>query len=197
MNRIFFLMGKSASGKDAVYRNLLADESLRLRKVVIYTTRPMRKGEEEGKQYRFVDEEAYQRFKSEGKLIEDRAYDTKLGIWRYFTADDGQIDLEKASYLIIVTPEALPKIRAYFGEDAVRPVYIESDDGLRLERALKRERRQEQPRYDEMCRRFLADQEDFADEKLTAAGVTKRFSNNDTLEECLKNVSTYIRGQVE
>ena len=190
-------MGKSASGKDAVYRNLLAKESLALRKVVGYTTRPMRKGEEEGKQYRFVDEEAYLRFRNEGKLIEDRAYDTKLGIWRYFTADDGQINLGEASYLLIATPEAFPAIRAYFGEEKVCPVLIDSDDGLRLERALKRERRQENPRYDEMCRRFLADQADFEPEKLEAAGITNRFENNDTLEACLENVSAYLTEQMQ
>ena len=188
-------MGKSASGKDAVYRNLLADETLALRKVVIYTTRPMRKGEEEGKQYRFVDEEAFLRFRAENRLIEDRAYDTKLGIWRYFTADDGQIDLEAASSLMIATPEAFPKIRAYFGEEKVRPVLIDCDDGLRLERALKRERRQETPRYDEMCRRFLADQADFEEEKLAVAGIDTRFTNNDTLEACLAEVSAYITEQ--
>ena len=190
-------MGKSASGKDAVYRNLLANEELSLRKVVGYTTRPMRKGEEEGKQYRFVDEEVYLRFREEGRLIEDRAYDTQLGVWRYFTADDGQIDLERASYLVIATPEAYPAIRAYFGEDRVRPVLIDSDDGLRLERALKRERRQEQPRYDEMCRRFLADRADFAPEKLAAAGITTRFENNDTLEACLETVSAYLTEQMQ
>ena len=189
-------MGKSASGKDAVYRNLLSDETLALQKVVVYTTRPMRKGEEEGKQYHFVDEDAYRHFLAEGKIIEDRAYHTKLGLWRYFTADDGEIDLEKASYLMIATPEAFPAIRAYFGEEKVRAVLIDSDDGLRLERALKRERRQEAPRYDEMCRRFLADQEDFAQKNLEAAGITTRFENNDTLEACLARVSAYLSEQI-
>lgn len=189
-------MGKSASGKDAIYRNLLADDTLALKKVVAYTTRPMRKGEEEGRQYHFVDEATYEAFRAAGKIIEDRAYDTKLGIWRYFTADDGTIDLQSASYLIIATPEAYPPIRAYFGEEKVCPVFIDSDDGLRLERALKRERRQENPRYDEMCRRFLADQEDFGPEKLKAAGITNKFENNDSLEACLSAVSAYLSEQM-
>ena len=46
MGKIILLMGKSASGKDAVYRNLLQDETLSLKKVVLYTTRPMRLKEE-------------------------------------------------------------------------------------------------------------------------------------------------------
>lgn len=194
MGKLFVLMGKSASGKDAVYRNLLADESLGLRKIVIYTTRPMRQGEEDGKQYRFVSEEEYLGLKNAGKIIEERSYDTQLGIWRYFTADDGQIDLAaERDYLMIATPEAFVSVRAYFGEDAVIPVLINSDDGIRLERALKRERRQEQPRYDEMCRRYLADDKDFAPEKLKQAGITDVFQNDDTLEACLLQVKAYIR----
>ena len=35
----------------------------------------------------------FQALKAQGKVIEDRAYDTVYGIWRYFTVDDGQIDL--------------------------------------------------------------------------------------------------------
>ena len=42
MNRIFCLMGKSASGKDKLFKALLTDETLNLKKVVIYTTRPIR-----------------------------------------------------------------------------------------------------------------------------------------------------------
>ena len=58
--------------------------------------------------------------------------------------------------------------------------------------ALKRERGQEIPRYEEMCRRFLADQEDFSEEKIAAAGITRKFQNVD-LEECVEEIAEYIR----
>ena len=57
--------------------------------------------------------------------------------------------------------------------------YIEVEDGERLNRALTRERQQEVPRYAEMCRRFLADTEDFSEEHLRAAGIKKRYYNDD------------------
>ena len=53
---------------------------------------------------------------------------------------------------------------------------------MRLQRALERERRQENPKYEELCRRFLADEKDFSEEKLKEAGITKRFCN-ESLEE--------------
>ena len=55
MGRIFFLMGKSSSGKDTLYRSLRV-EFPQLKPVVLYTTRPMREGEINGVDYYFIDE---------------------------------------------------------------------------------------------------------------------------------------------
>ena len=137
-----------------------------LRTIVPYTTRPIRAGEENGVEYFFTDETGFQTLREQGKVIEDRAYNTVYGIWRYFTVDDGQIDLTTKNYLMIGTLEAYEKMIAYFGTEAILPVYIELDDGVRLQRALDRELRQEKPKYEEMCRRFLADSADFSEEKL-------------------------------
>ena len=84
-----------------------------------------------------------------------RAYHTKCGVWKYFTADDGQIDLEKYDYIVIGTLQSYEEMRLYFGKDRLVPVYIEVEDGERLSRALMRERQQSEPKYSEMCRRFL------------------------------------------
>ena len=56
-------------------------------------------------------------------------------------------------------------------------------DGVRLERALRRERQQREPNYAELCRRFLADEEDFAEEKLRRLGIMRAYQNDD-LERC-------------
>lgn len=154
-------MGKSSSGKDSIYRQLEADQELGLRRLVIYTTRPIRDGEENGREYFFVDENKLKEFRRNGKLIEARTYQTVYGPWTYFTADDGQVSVGNDSYLGIGTLESFVKLREYYGDDVMRPVYIEVEDGERLERALARERTQEVPKYEEMCRRFLADQRFF------------------------------------
>ncbi len=46
MGKIICLLGKSATGKDTLYRRLLEDDTLGLRKMVPYTTRPIRDGEQ-------------------------------------------------------------------------------------------------------------------------------------------------------
>ena len=192
MGRIFLLMGKSTSGKDTIYKKLIADQELCLKKVVPYTTRPMRDGEKDAVQYFFKDEAGYIDLKDKGLIIEERTYHTNYGEWRYFTVDDGQINLDEGNYLVIGTLESYCYIRDYFGEKNVVPILIDVDAKVRLTRAMHREEKQEHPRYDEMCRRFLADEEDFAPDKLKAAGVTKMFANNGALEICISNIREYI-----
>lgn len=191
MGKMVYLMGKSSTGKDTVYRELLRKEYLGLKKIVPYTTRPIRVGEKQGREYFFTDDEGYRALESQGKVIEARTYHTYHGLWRYFTVDDGNIDLDKNDYLIIGTLEAFVKTAEYFGRDKVVPVLLTVDDGVRLQRALDRERRQENPKYQELCRRYLADEEDFSEEKLKEAGVTIKFSN-ENLEKCLSNIEDYL-----
>ena len=190
MGKIYCVMGKSSSGKDTVYKKL-KEQYKEFRLIVPYTTRPIREGEKDGVEYYFVDPEQFRAMKEDGKVIESRSYNTKCGIWTYFTADAGQIDLSAADYLLIGTLVSYQALREYFGEEAIVPVYLEVEDGLRLARALERERRQEKPKYAEMCRRFLADEEDFSEENLIKSGITERFGNED-FTECLNKIQRYI-----
>lgn len=190
MGKIYCVMGKSSSGKDTVYKKL-KEQYKEFRLIVPYTTRPIREGEKDGVEYYFVDPEQFRAMKEDGKVIESRSYNTKCGIWTYFTADDGQIDLSAADYLLIGTLVSYQALQEYFGEEAIVPVYLEVEDGLRLARALERERRQEKPKYAEMCRRFLADEEDFSEENLIKSGITERFGNED-FTECLNKIQRYI-----
>ena len=194
MGKLIVLMGKSASGKDTIFRLLQADASLNLKELVPYTTRPMRDGEVEGKAYHFVSEEDFSSLLEQGLVIEHRAYHTVHGLWRYFTVKDAQLDLDRNSYLLIATLEAYNSMVAYFGREKVVPIMISLDDGVRLERALARERQQDKPKYEEMCRRFLADSADYAPEKIEAAGITRSFENV-SVEKCKEEISAYIKQQ--
>lgn len=195
MGKIFCVMGKSATGKDTIYQKLLNESKLELKRIIPYTTRPIREGEVEGREYHFCTEEDVQKLEKEGRIVELRAYDTVYGIWKYFTVNDGTIQLDKENYLLIGTLEAYIKIRDYFGEDRVLPIYIEVEDGERLLRAISREKLQDVPKYEEMCRRFLADAKDFSEENLIAAGIEKRFVNV-TLEDTIKKVESYIETEM-
>ena len=163
MGTIFCIVGKSSSGKDTIYKKLLENSSLQLQRIVPYTTRPVRAGECEGVEYHFTTVDAMERLQDENKIIECRSYETVYGVWYYFMA-----------------------------KDRVVPIYIDLDDGERLSRALRREKKQSQPRYEEMCRRYLADAKDFSLENLEQAGITRCF-NNHNLKKCYAEISEYIK----
>ena len=194
MNEIVFIMVNSASGKDRIYRELSEDKALGLNKITMYTTRPLRSGEAEGREYHFVDDDTAKRLENENKIIEIRCYDTVFGVWKYFTADDGQIDLASGKrYIVIGTLEAYDKFCEYYGNEHIMPIYIEVDDGVRLIRAVKREMEQENPHYEELCRRFLADAKDFSEENIRKSGITRRFANNGEFDDCVDEIRQALK----
>lgn len=191
MGKIYVLMGKSATGKDTVFKRLIGMKDLALRTVVGYTTRPIRRGEANGKEYYFVSVEKWQTLQKENKVIESRTYHTVAGDWHYFTVDDGQIDLNGQDYLFISTLSGYEQLKKFYGAEVVLPLYIEVEDDQRLWRSICRERRQAKPNYDEVCRRFLADQQDFSEENIRNAGINKQYRNAD-LENCVKEIAEDI-----
>lgn len=191
MSKIFILMGKSATGKDTIMKKLV---SCGLKTMILYTTRPIRDGEKEGREYHYISQDRFKELKREGKVIESRTYDTAHGRWTYISVDDGAIDLATYDYVVIGTIETLESYRSYYGADRVIPIYVEVDDGERLQRAIEREKTQDSPKYVELCRRFLADAEDYSEDKLKEAGVEEnnRFVNEE-LDACVKRIGGFIR----
>jgi guanylate kinase len=192
MGKIFYITGPSSTGKDTIFKRILNKKELKLQNIVMYTTRPIRENEEDGVEYYFVDEKELERFEKEGKVIEKRTYDTFHGLWTYFTIVNKEIGMEKQDYLMIGTIESFVKTKEYLGEDKVLPILITVDDGVRLQRALNREQAEENPKFQEMCRRYLADAEDFSKEKIEMAGIESAFINDD-LEDCIFKIMEYIK----
>ena len=191
MGKIFCLMGKSSSGKDTIFKKIRDDKELNLKPIVSYTTRPKRTNETTGVEYFFINEKELNKFEKEDKVIEKRVYHTVHGDWYYCTINDEQIDLESNNYLLITTLESYKSLKDYFGEDKVYPLYIHVEDGIRLQRALDREKNQENPNFDELCRRFLADNSDFSKENLSTLKINEFYTNKE-LEECINNIKKDI-----
>ena len=147
MGSLFYIIGKSSTGKDTIYKELYEKKDLKLNPLVMYTTRPIREKEVDGREYHFVDDTVLKKLEQDGKVIEKRAYHTIHGVWTYFTVDNDKLDLKNQDYLAIGTLESYEKIRTYYGDGKVVPLYIEVEDGLRLERALEREKKQQPPKY--------------------------------------------------
>ena len=184
---IFYIMGKSASGKDSIYKSLLLKD-LNLKKVPIWTTRPKRDGETDGMEYYFVSKDFLD---NNDKIIEKRIYHTVFGDWYYATIDDGYIKKDE-DYLMIGTLASYMSMKEYFGENNLFPIYIEIDNATRLERAKKREMQQNVPKLEEMERRFLADEIDFSEENVKKAKINKKYENI-ILENCIEEIVNDIK----
>ncbi len=204
MGKIFVIMGPSCSGKDTLFNKVDEYYNGKLKPIVLYTTRPMREGEIEGKTYYFIDDKTFDDMKMNNEIIESRSYNTQFGIWTYATASRS-IDLDNNDYLTINTLEGFKSLKDYYGEDIVVPLYIQVDEDVRLRRAINREKKQiveklkkegkeipkesnkdkyaineDDPKIKEMRRRIEADSKDFSVEKRIEAGIpdSNIFENN-------------------
>ena len=204
MGKIFVIMGPSCSGKDTLFNEVNNYYNGKLKPIVLYTTRPMREGEIEGKTYYFIDDKTLNEMKENNEIIESRSYNTVAGIWTYATTSRS-IDLENNDYLTINTLEGFKSLKEYYGEDVIVPLYIQVDEDVRLRRAINREKKQireklkkqgieppkesnkekytideSDPKIQEMRRRIEADSIDFSIEKRIEAGIpiSNVFENN-------------------
>ena len=198
MGKLFMILGRSASGKDTIFANLIKDPMLALNPVVTYTTRPKRQGEEQGVQYHFVTETRMENLEKAGKVIEKRVYHTKRGDWYYFTVDGG-IDLSQGSYIMIGTLDSYNSMKDFYFKKnhykechEVEPIFIDASDDSIYNRLLLREKDQKIPNFDELHRRFAADKEDFSESNLRNAGINYTFET-ETLEQCLNRIRQHIR----
>lgn len=192
--KIIYIMGKSSAGKDTIYKIL--KEKIDVKPYVLYTTRPIRTGEKEGIDYNYLTNEEMEQYFQEknSKVIESRTYNTVYGPWTYATILDNQFSSGK-DLLMTGTLESYNAILEYLkNRENIQmiPIYIEVEDGVRLERALKREKEQSNPKYVELCRRFIADSQDFSEENINKSGIKKRFQNNN-LDNCVDEIIEYLK----
>ena len=193
--KIIYIMGKSSAGKDTIYKIL--KEKMDVNTYVMYTTRPIRDGEIDGITYNFITSEEMKEYidgEKRQRLIEYRTYNTVHGPWTYATIDDSQFETDK-DMLMLGTLESYVKVKDNFDRNSdveLIPIYVEVPDNIRLKRAIEREETQKQPKYAELCRRFIADTNDFSEENLINAGIKRRFENIN-LDECVEEIVQYIR----
>lgn len=184
MSRIFCIVGKSGSGKDTIYNKILSEKNLNLVPVIPYTTRPIRANEENGVNYFFVTDEQLQEYQEKDQIIELRQYHTVQGLWSYFTV---KFDVdENMDYILITTLEGVHGITRHYGSKMVHVVYMDIDDKERLLRCIHRESEQKNPDYLEICRRYIADHEDFSDEQLSKFKNFHTINSELSLDACVK-----------
>lgn len=185
---IVMFIGPSSCGKDTFYNITL--NNFRLKNIILHTTRPIRNGEVDGKSYYFVTSDVLDKLDNDGLLIERRDYNTMYGIWSYATSSSS-ISLDN-NYITTNTWDGYKSFLNYYGRNIVIPLYFKLDKGLRLQRALRREMMQDNPKYDELCRRYLADEKDFTDELIEKYNPYI-IDNNGSVSEAQEQINNCLK----
>ena len=120
---IIVLCGKSASGKDTIRNELV---KMGCESVVGVTTRPMRIGEMNGREYEFVTEDEMNKM----ELLEKREYETVCGKWIYGTK---RVDSKGKDKVMILDLNGAERVKGEYGEECV-VVYVHCRDKVREER---------------------------------------------------------------
>ena len=118
---IIVLLGKGGSGKDTVM-NMIAKEYKNVQTVVSHTTRPMRKGEIEGKNYYFVSDEKFCEMNKNKSFVETRHYNVVTdgspqgcGVWYYGLAQEElENKLDKGHVIVVLDLQGYKELRKYY-----------------------------------------------------------------------------------
>lgn len=161
MYKIVTLSGKAGAGKDRMMQEVLKvlrEESpeFTINEIVSCTTRPMREGEVEGKNYYFLTHEEFAERLADGTMVEATIFnDWCYGSCLEHMNEDG-INIGVYNPEGVAILQSIPDIMVY-------SIFVDAPDKVRLLRQLNRE---ENPDVKEIIRRFSADEADFSPDNL-------------------------------
>lgn len=170
---LIILMGKSGVGKDTIQNQII--DRYDFNRFVSTTTRPMRKGEMDGREYHFISVEEFKKKLIDDEFIETRDYEVAGNKTWHYGSEKKEISKDK-DQIIILDPNGAKKFIEVFGKNNCFVVSIEAEDKVRRERAERR------GSFDEVewRRRLKDDAIKFADDIIDKLADLKIYNNQDT-----------------
>lgn len=130
---ILILIGKSASGKDTIQKELVKNHGFV--PLISTTSRPMREGEKNGVDYYFVSKLEFQKRILDNDFLEYRAYNTlvdgKPDTWYYGT----QKRELHGEFVTVLDPEGARAFVNYYGPKHCSVCHVGAPDNVREDRA--------------------------------------------------------------
>ena len=134
---IVILCGKSGAGKDRIMKDYI--KHVAATPIVSYTTRPMRDGEVNHREYHFVTRDAFKDLKNADKFSEVREYHTLVGgkpdVWCYGSP---VVNPRSRLYVTILDMQGTQEYIDFYGKDNCFVVYVNVSDDERERRARAR-----------------------------------------------------------
>ena len=154
---LIIIAGKSGSGKDAVVNELCRRG---YKRIITYTTRPMRQHESQGNPYYFISEKEFKEKEANGFFMETKEYNTVKGTWYYGSPKNELLNPKNNSEnrLIILTPSGIEDFTKEPRSKKINAkiIYLRANSGT-ISKRLKR--RGDDP--EEVERRVEKDETDF------------------------------------
>lgn len=122
---MIIICGKTGSGKSTVAGILEKDYGLK--RIVTYTTRPMREGEKDGKDYNFLDQKTFDRLKERGFFAETADYEASFGHCSYGSSKESY---DNPNGVIILNPYGLKEVIRTRGREGLHIFYLSIPESL-------------------------------------------------------------------
>lgn len=149
---IIVLVGKTASGKTTVANELCKNHYYK--RIITYTTRPMRENEVQDVDYHFISDEQFNRMVENNEFTEYKRYNTAHGVWSYGSVITSEQEQSDDCYVIILTPQGLRDLSKKMSRYIA--FYLNVSFESQLERLKKRGDEEQQ-----IIKRLINDAKDF------------------------------------
>lgn len=193
---LVILMGKSASGKDSVLNKMVCYKEYN--PIIPITSRPIRNGEINGRDYYFVTKDEFLDKIKNNELLEYRDYQTLVnGIpdtW-YYGSSKMELDADQ-NYVVILDVDGAKSFIDYYGKENILCIYLDTNDQIRENRAKQR------GSFDktEWDRRLKDDYWKFSSERLAGIADLLIENNSNTINNIVNIISlavTHKKNQYE
>lgn len=171
------ILGKTCSGKDTIVNKLCNEYGYK--KIITYTTRPMRDGEINGKTYHFITKEEFLEKINNKFFLEYKKYNTTQGEWYYGCSFEDINNADEKS-VIILTPMGYLDLLYFCPAINHKSIYLKVDEDIIKQRLIERGDNKE-----EAERRLINDNKDFS---TAAMIVDKVICNNNLIEDVIKEI---------
>lgn len=175
------LVGRSASGKDTIKKELLKKG---MNSIVTHTTRPPRNCEEDGIAYHFISVTDFFEKELNGYFAETTSYETVHGRWYYGTSIES---LKNApdNTVIILNPDGLRAVKNIEGLDVVS-FYVKAKKSV-----LKKRLKSRGDNRKEAKRRMREDKKDFRNMDFEV-DYTIDNNGNKSIEELVNTIQFLV-----
>lgn len=183
---MLIIIGKTCSGKDTIVKRLVTDHGFK--KLITYTTRPIRKGEIRDVTYHYISVDEFLEKVYENFFAEHKQYKVADGSTWFYGCSIEDIKNADDKTVVILTPDGYRDLITKFPitRKSLKTIYVYANNPTIKKRLKKRG-----DSKDEAERRLKQDNFDFKGIENEVDKIVYN-NDNDTIDEIIENIFRYL-----